>query len=298
MPVSLVLLLSVLSVSANGHHDKRHYGRHKQGGHGHQHMGTQKGPDGLMAIPEELLAIAQRRAKDQATRFTTIKIADVAAQSEVAFWSRQLSEHALFLHLGLEISELKDRALALHKKFERFRKDIKPDSMATILPLCKELREFKDLVFIRLNGGEWIGWIFPLFARHILLELDYFVDKLNGIEYSDREEVVFWDVINCEHAEFAAHLLDPTERDLSKKGNRFSKKFSKLVKSEKDMMVRMSLKSAQELDEYNKQAQSGIKANTVKSVIHPVLIDHVIREGQRSIEALQRVADKVGKAGK
>jgi len=294
MPVSLILLLSVLSVSANGHHDKRHYGRHKKGDHAHHHMGTQKGQDGLMALPQELGAVAQRRTKDRATRFSTIKIANAMAQNEIAFWSRQLSEHALFLHLGLEDSgsTLKNRALALHKKFEGFRQGgMNPDA---ILPLCKELREFKEQVFSRLNGGEWIGWIFPLFARHVLLELDYFVDKLNGIEYSDREEVVFWDVINCEHAGYAAHLLDPTERTLSRKGNRFSKKFSKLVRSEKDMMVRMSLKSAQELDEYNKQAQAGIKTNTVKSVIHPVLIDHVIREGQRSIEALQRVADKTG----
>jgi|GEM_PF-2598313 len=301
IPVSLVLLVSSLSVCANGHkhghhgkghHDHHgHHGHHHKGEHGHHHMGTNKDAYGLMALPPELIAIAQRRGNNQATRFSTVKIAEEQARIEINFWSKQLSEHALFLHLGLEDTNatLKNRALALHKKFESFRRDMKLDA---ILPLCKELRGFKEEVLNRLVKGEWIGWIFPLFARHILLELDYFVDKLNGIVYSDREEVVFWDVINCEHAGFAAHLLDPTERDLSRKGNRFSKKFERLVRSEKDMMVRMSLQSAKELDEYNKQAQVGITSNTVKSVIHPVLIDHVIREGQRSIETLQRISDK------
>jgi len=297
MILALLMSTSVFAGSdykKHGHHDKRRYGHHGKDGHGHYHMGTQKGPDGLMALPPELMAVSQRRKQGIATRFSTIKVAEDTALQEISFWSRQLSEHALFFHLGLEDtgSVLKNRALALHKKFEGFRKDISPATMAAILPLCKELRAFKEEVFAKVNGGEWVGWLFPLFVRHVLLELDYFVDKLNGIEYSDREEVVFWDIINCEHAGFAAHLLDPTERDLSRKGNRFSKKFAKLVRSEKEMMMRMSLQSAKELDEYNKQAQVGIKAKTVKSVIHPVLVDHVIREGQRSIETLQRVADK------
>lgn len=246
---------------------------------------------GQSALPQEFNQIQQRRAQDAATRFSTIKINKADAQKEIDFWSRQMSEHALFLHLGLEEAPLKERGMQIHNKFEAFRKKM---NQAEILPLCKELRDYKIEVLSTLNSGKWIGWIFPQFARHIILELDYFVDKLNGIAYSDQDEVAFWNVINGEHAGFAAHLLDPSEITLFKKADKLMNKFAKIVRTEKEMLIQISLQSAQELDEYNKTAQSSIKANKVASVIHPVLIDHVVREGQRSIQTLNRLADTEG----
>src|SRR5215468_3452056 len=147
--------------------------------------------------------------------------------------------------------------------------------VSAVLPLCKELRDFKQEVMTILNQGTWIGWIFPLFVRHVILELDYFVDKLNDIRYTDKEEIAFWNVINCEHAGFESHLLDPSEDELSATGRKFAKKIHNIVRSEKEMLLQISLKSAKELDEYNKKAQVGIASGKVKSVIHPVLIDHV-----------------------
>ena len=42
-------------------------------------------------------------------------------ESDLVFWSRQLSEHILFLFLGLEDCTLKNKANKLHKKWEKFR---------------------------------------------------------------------------------------------------------------------------------------------------------------------------------
>lgn len=246
----------------------------------------------LSQLPTEFDTMSAKRAETNPTRFKTIKISQEQALDEINFWSRQLSEHALFLHLGLEEEPFKKQGQEIHNKFENYRKNLTPANMAEILPLAKELRDYKVQVLTTLNSGKWIGWIFPLFARHIILELDYFVDKLNGIKYSDRDEVAFWNVINGEHAGFAAHLLDPSERDLFLKGDKLSQEFNPPMETETDMLIEISLKAAKELDAYNRKAEANIK--TIKSVIHPVLIAHVVREGQRSIDTLDKLQDKTG----
>lgn len=255
---------------------------------------TEMPQGGLNPLPQEFDSINNMRQKSMTTRFETIKVSTDVARDHIKFWSRQLSEHALFLHLGLEEQPFKDQGLELHKKFEQFRDTMSDETLQNILPLAKELRDYKINVLTTLNSGKWLGWIFPQFARHIILELDYLVDKLNAIKYSDKDEVAFWNVINGEHAGFAVHLLDPSERKLFDQGDKLSKKIGKIVKSEKEMLVQISLKAAKELDEYNKAAQAGIKGNKIKSVIHPALIDHVVREGQRSIETLSKLKDNTG----
>lgn len=247
----------------------------------------------LKPLPMPALSDSILEARKDPSRFKTIKVDAKVAQDEINFWSQQMSEHALFLHLGLEEPRLKAMALKLHKEFEKFIEKFRTtkSNLDAILPLTKNLRAFKVKVLETLNTGKWIGWIFPLFAQHIILELDYFVDKLNGIPYSAHDEAVFWNTINGEHAGFEAHLLDPTERKLSERADNFSKQFAQIVKSEEEMFLQISLKSARELNGYQKTLQRGIQGNTIRSVIHPVLIDHVIREDQRSIKTLSSLSD-------
>lgn len=61
--------------------------------------------------------------------------------------------------------------------------------------------------------------------------------------------------------------------------------FYNIPQTEEEMMIEMSLKYSKELDEFNKTTRTEGKA--IKSTIHPVLLDHVIREGERSIKTLK-----------
>lgn len=231
-------------------------------------------------------------------RFKQIRFKDVdAAFDEVSFWSRQLSEHALFLHLGMEDEAFKKRGLVIHKKFEAFRKNMNKENLNEILPLVKELRAYKMNIIKTLDAGKWVGWIFPSFARHITQELDYFIDKLNAVPYSTEDEVTFWNHINSDHAAFESHLLDPYERDLSREALKLSEKILELPQSEEDMFIKISLSAAKELDAFNKTGRDLAKKNKLQSVIHPVLLDHVIREGERSKKKLQALEQKVATEG-
>ncbi len=222
-------------------------------------------------------------------RFTSIKTSTEKARDEINFWSIQMSEHALLLHLGLEDPVLKQRGLELHEKWEKFIANLPTEPFSNVLPLLEELRAYKLKVVQTLQSGLWIGLIFPSFARHITRELDYFVDKLNDVLFSDKEEVKFWDKINSDHAGFSSHLLDITERELSLEADYLSQKIKRIVRSEREMFIKISLKAAKELDEFNRSAQRCILRNKIASIIHPVLIAHVIREGERSIQTLSRL---------
>ena len=41
-------------------------------------------------------------------------------KDEVHFWGKQLTEHALFLHFGIEDEKLKGRGLKIHLKWKDF----------------------------------------------------------------------------------------------------------------------------------------------------------------------------------
>ena len=87
-------------------------------------------------------------------------------------------------------------------------------------------------------------------------------------------------------------MLDPSERALFEKANAVQKAYE--VQSEREMFLEISKKYAKELDAYNRTAQGAIKGNKVKSVISPTLIDHVVREGQRSLEMLNSLKNTEG----
>lgn len=223
-------------------------------------------------------------------------------KNEIGFWSRQMGEHALFLYLGLnetEVPELKRRGLVLHKKFQAFRdrfmrlspRAITPQVISTYKRLLAQLRSYKKNVLKAVLAG-WSGYIHPSFAQHILLELNYHVQNINGIKHSAQDEIKFWNTINGDHANFAKHLLDPTEVQLVEQADELAKKFAqlgKMVQSEDDMMIQLSLNAAKQLDAYGKTAQAGIRNRSIRSVIHPVLIAHVGRETDQGLKTLRRI---------
>jgi hypothetical protein len=219
-----------------------------------------------------------------------VQIRALPVASEIDFWSRQLSEHALFLHLGLEDAKLKQEALAQHKAWEAFRKSVRAHDVPAVLALTASLRAFKTDVLDRMNKGEWLGWLFPLFIDHIRRELDMFVAHLRN-EPLPAGELCEWQRFMMEHAAFAGHLLDPVESRLILDARKHVGTFAALQSgcgATTSSMLALSHRAGRELDAYF--TQSGIGTPKVKSVIHPVLAAHVVREGQRFLQTVQTLS--------
>lgn len=204
-------------------------------------------------------------------------------ESEVDFWARQFSEHALFFSLGIEDKVYRAQAEALHAAWERARPTL---TAVTILPLCTELRAYKVDLFAQLQR-RWLGWIFPTFVDHTRRELDLFVSHAVGNPLTSAD-VGPWLQFMAEHAAFAAHLMDPIEAQrirgaLAAVGT-MTELRAACTRGVNDQILALSRRAGEDLDRFT--VNDIAKA---KGVIHPVLATHVVREGRRFLYTVDRL---------
>jgi len=214
--------------------------------------------------------------------------------SDIQFWSRQLSEHALFFSMGLEVEPFKSQAAALHADFERARGQLQNISdliraRAIAGPPTMNLEDFQQSMMAMLPN-RWLGWLQPLFWDHTLRELRYFVARAwyggwpKGTTLSANLRFM------REHAEFAAQLLDPTQKDLIGQANAVADQFASVEQnccaSLTPSLLDLSRTAGQVLDQY---LTTQPLADPLRGVIHPVLAEHVVREGQRFLATISEL---------
>ena len=100
----------------------------------------------------------------------------------------------------------------------------------------------------------------------------------------------------ADHAKFIGHLLDPSERQLVEQARNFSHDFDQLLfqaidfsgtrpQSQTEPLLDQFLDqnrvSVVALRDFKKTARGLIEACKIKSIIHPLLADHVFREAER-----------------
>lgn len=236
---------------------------------------------------------------------------------EVRFWSRIMKEHSLFLRLGFrcEDTQLINEANHFYSIFE----SIETRSHAFTLGTDPNtIRKFNEEVHVAVSHiwvfkRKVLGLIltcqlpgannFPLLVDHVSREANYFRNRLSELNLGRLEplpdaiidENVFFLRIMADHAKFISHLLDPSERKLVEQANNFSQDFDQLLFQAKDLesmrpqsqtlplldqfldQNRVSVKS---LRDFKKTARDLIQACRIKSIIHPLLADHVFREAE------------------
>lgn len=219
-------------------------------------------------------------------------------RSEMDFWSRQLSEHALFMNLGLEVEPYKSNAGKLHTDWEKVRAQLAlipqndvGGAMTLLAQPVATLRGFKVEVHQRLKNGEWSGWLFPLFIDHTIRELDYFTERVWGGGLPAKNTLCDNLQFMAEHALFAAHLLDPSEGALiqaaADRAQRLVTLHGACMQAVTQQFVVLSVQATQALDTYFTTQPVSAKSGT--SVIHPVLADHVVREGRQAMATMNEL---------
>lgn len=173
-------------------------------------------------------------AANQGAVIDALPLADLAA-----FWTTQISQHNLFLKLGLAPTELKLRAYELHLKWadlleSRFHDPLRRaglgDSIHKIFldtadldaigelserdlermeKLLDEQRDFELELLELLGSGQWIGAIYPSFVAHIARETKLTKAIVSGIPMTVNELTNAFIHDAAEDAGLTAHLLDP-----------------------------------------------------------------------------------------
>ena len=207
-------------------------------------------------------------------------------REEFEFWGRQAVEHALFAHLGLEGAGEKSAALEMHNALKAA---YDARDLEKFLPLLEQSIAFKKQILQRLVGGEWLGWLFPAFVDHVTREEEFFLNRLRGGP-PPAEEAHAWLRFMREHAEFASHLVDTTERQAIMQALALAGDLGGLEHACQQacsaQLAYLSAQKGRELDAFF----TGTTPTKPLSVIHPVLREHVIREGRRFVETMNRLS--------
>lgn len=145
---------------------------------------------------------------------------------------------------------------------------------------------------------------YPLLIDHILREAKHYQEaivKLNSDgKFLDQHELLqeemFWNNIMAEHSKFIRGLLDPTEEQLIEMSNTFANKFDELTKAAKEAennayqladITNQSLEETKKINQFKTQGAEGLLNCKIKSIIVPLLADHVLRESNHYLKILK-----------
>lgn len=142
---------------------------------------------------------------------------------------------------------------------------------------------------------------YPLLLEHILREAKLYrqyvicLQRGENIETQNMKQVeLFWNQIMMEHALFIRGLLDPTENDLIVTADNFAKEYEKLLQEARNMtdetiktVTDKTIAETQKYIEFKTAGTKGIKECEIRSIILPLLADHVLREANHYFRILK-----------
>lgn len=169
----------------------------------------------------------------------------------------------------------------------------------TALCLLDGLISFKETILKCVLQGELFTLNYPLLIEHILREAKLYRSYIEILERegnlhdrSIKETECFWNQIMMEHAQFIRGLLDPCETDLFCAADGFAKDYSRLLETSRNAHNRTltdeSLAETIKFRDFKAAGTQGIQQCKIRSIILPLLADHVLREANHYIRLLQK----------
>lgn len=175
--------------------------------------------------------------------------------------------------------------------------------------LSAQLVEFKLMVLNAVLSCNLFTWNFPLLIDHIRREALMYNVNLRKLQCGQdphdpamaAQLETFWNRIMAEHALFIRQYLDPTEEKLFETANSFAKEFEKLTAEAEaaatgtapvNGVTKRSLEATESIRNFKKQGTDGILLCQIKSLIAPLLGDHVTREANHYLRMLRMLQVK------
>lgn len=166
------------------------------------------------------------------------------------------------------------------------------------LKLLDGLISFKENILNNVLCCEMFTMNYPLLIEHILREAKLYREYIQMLEKngnlpakSMKEVECFWNQIMMEHAMFIRGLLDPSEEELFRTADEFAKDYDKLLEkcrcAQEQTFCMESLEQTLKLRDFKMAGTQGIQECKIRSVILPLLADHVLREANHYIRLLR-----------
>lgn len=218
------------------------------------------------------------RAECQTQRFTG------------TFIDRGLTSRAMRLR-GLDCDDQLCASRALARQVQRLNRDG--------IALVDRIIRFKERLLCNLASCRLFTSNYPLLIEHILREARLYRAHLLRLERGGdcncqelRDSELFWNRIMMEHALFIRGLLDPGEEALISTADGFAADYRRLLETcamANDRMIRdgNALVLTQKFRDFKQAGVEGIEACRIRSIILPLLADHVLREANHYIRLLE-----------
>lgn len=169
----------------------------------------------------------------------------------------------------------------------------------TALKLLDALISFKETILRCVLQGKMFTQNYPLLIEHILREAKLYRKYVGILEREGdlpervmKETECFWNQIMMEHAQFIRGLLDPCETELYCAADDFAKQYCRLLDAsrtaQEQTLTAESLAQTVKFRDFKAAGAKGIQQHEIRSVILPLLADHVLREANHYIRLLRQ----------
>ncbi len=179
--------------------------------------------------------------------------------------------------------------------------------------LLNGLIEFKENVLRNVENCSMFTANYPLLIHHITKEAKLYRETIEGLMKNQKvcyrnlqNQEEFWNCIMMEHALFIRGLLDPCESDLIMKADGFVYDFQELLTEARKQEGKArececcdnneqkckgldndSLTTTRQIRDFKAAGTDGLIHCKIKSIMLPLLADHVLREANHYIRIME-----------
>ena len=164
------------------------------------------------------------------------------------------------------------------------------------LPIIENLIHFKNDILNKVLSCEMYTTNYPLLIEHIMNEAKMYYSLLSKVEQRGvftetdlYEQELFWNKIMMEHAQFIRGLLDPSEDNLILTADKYAEEYKNILQNygnNPNYLAGISLEETTNFRNFKVAGEEGILNCKIKSIIIPLLADHVVREANHFIRIL------------
>lgn len=169
-----------------------------------------------------------------------------------------------------------------------------------VKPLLDGFIDYKSQILNEVLSCRMFTGNYPLLIEHIIREAKLYQSNITALENNQmiddniKESELFWNQIMMEHALFIRGLLDPSENTLIITANNYANDYAELL-DQIDTANDRTLQSITEATiqetvkyrDFKSAGTEGIAACKIRSIILPLLADHVLREANHYLRLLQ-----------
>lgn len=164
------------------------------------------------------------------------------------------------------------------------------------------LISFKEQILREMTTCRLYTTNYPLLIEHILREAKLYRQIISELERRGRISMpdlknleMFWNQIMMEHAQFIRGLLDPTECELIETASEFAEDYCRLLEEARgqdriamnESLAEKTLQTTKQYQQFKTAGTEGITDCEIRSIILPLLADHVLREANHYLRILE-----------